>query len=151
MNITKKNRGQALVEMALVLPIFLFTLMAIYDFGITLHIWSSLNTQCVEASRAGAIRTNQLVGRGIFGSNTHAKLQTVTDAFWRLKSPFMSTANYTPAQPVVVGVGEVGVSTVTVSSSYNVSLITPLIGGLIGSAGGSGQLTLSATATAQKE
>jgi len=42
MNKYKKNVGQATVEMALVLPLFLFTVIGICDFGRSMDAWGTL-------------------------------------------------------------------------------------------------------------
>ena len=52
-NKNKPTRGQALVEFALVLPIFIFVIFGIVDFGRAFHCWTSLNYQCIQAVRAG--------------------------------------------------------------------------------------------------
>jgi len=61
------ERGQALVELALVLPILLLILMAIVDFGRIFHGYLSVTTAAREGARSAAmgqtdtqIRTNSI-------------------------------------------------------------------------------------------
>jgi Flp pilus assembly protein TadG len=143
-----KPQGQAMVEMALVLPIFLIVLLGIIDFGITLHIWSTLNQQCVQAARAASKRTYQLVGRNVFTATTHAPLANVESAFWYHRSPLMATASY--ANITFTGVGS-NLPRVTVTAEYNTTLYTPLLGSMVGNSGGDGKLKISARAEERKE
>lgn len=152
MKLRTYKRGQAIVEMAFVLPLFIVMLLAIYDFGQAFHIWSSLNQQCVEAARAGTPRANQLIARGVYGANTHVPIQTLRDTFWSRRSPLMATERYTTESPAITGVG-VATNTITVSAGYRVSLVTPIISGILSSGVGSGdgEMTITATAEARKE
>lgn len=50
-----KERGQALVELALVLPILLLVLMAIFDFGRIFHGYLNVTTAAREAARQASL------------------------------------------------------------------------------------------------
>ncbi|MGD2162761.1 MAG: pilus assembly protein, partial [Anaerolineales bacterium] len=50
----RKERGQGLVEFALVLPIFLMLIMGIVEFGRLMFIYNSVATASREAARYGA-------------------------------------------------------------------------------------------------
>jgi len=56
-----EKKGQAIVEMALVLPLFIFVVIGIFDFGRVLHCWGTLNYQCVRAARVSTRRINPLL------------------------------------------------------------------------------------------
>ena len=142
----KIRRGQAVVEMALVIPLFLLVVMGIIDFGRAMHAWSALNLQCVEAARVGAKRRFLLFNN--FDANSHASLSKVQDAFWRNLSPLTPRADVTG--PVIEGVGDSS-KIVKVSCSFNMNLITPVLGSLVGGESKGGGLTLSATAEQGKE
>ena len=152
----KKQKGQAVVEMALVLPIFLLVIIGIFDFGRALHCWSTLNYQCMKAARAATRRIGsyQLVGRNVFSADTHMKLgqeqniDGVWDVFWKYKSPLMSEENY--QNLVFEGVGT-GTRNVTISSSFQLTLITPMLGSLVGGSNGDGAITINASVTEEKE
>lgn len=146
----QKTSGQAMVEMALVLPLFLMILCAIYDFGCAFHIWSSLNTQCVEAARAGAVR-KVFLAFGTYGSKTHASLDDVKAAFRKHRSPMVNPANYVSSQgqdPEITGVGEPNVAKIRVSIGYQFIPLTPMASVFLG---GSTGITLHASAEAAKE
>ena len=149
MSMKKNRKGQAIVELSLVLPIFLLVIMGIFDFGRALHCWSSLNHQCVQAARAAAKRTNQLVARNLYTSTTHTSLDTVKKTFWDSRSPMMAEADYEGVKFDKVGTFA---DSVTVSASYNLTLITPFLSSVVnGGATKSGAMLLSASATEKKE
>ena len=150
----KNKKGQAVVEMSLVLPIFLLVVVGIFDFGRALHCWSSLNHQCVQAARAASKRTNQLVARNIFTSTTHTSLKEVKKVFWESRSPIMATTDYTEPDWIASGVAS-SRDSVTISASFHLTLMTPFLGNLLSSSDDdpdkSGALTISASATEKKE
>ena len=51
----KGEDGQALLEFALVLPIFLLVLFAIVDFGMAFHAWITVTNSAREGARIGAV------------------------------------------------------------------------------------------------
>ena len=54
----RRQRGQALVEMALVLPIFLILVMGIVDFGLGLRAWISITNSAREGARLAAVHAS---------------------------------------------------------------------------------------------
>lgn len=54
----KKNKGQSLVEFALILPLFLFLVFAIIYCGMLFHDYSSLSSIARSAAREAAIMTD---------------------------------------------------------------------------------------------
>jgi Flp pilus assembly protein TadG len=52
----QRSSGQALVEMALVLPILFVMVFAILDFGLGLRAWISITNSAREGARVGAVR-----------------------------------------------------------------------------------------------
>ena len=51
----KGEKGQALVEFALLVPIFLILLFAIVDFGMGFHSWITVTNSAREGARLGAV------------------------------------------------------------------------------------------------
>ncbi|OGK06113.1 MAG: hypothetical protein A2W80_05735 [Candidatus Riflebacteria bacterium GWC2_50_8] len=153
----KEKKGQAVVEIALVLPIFILVIIGIFDFGRALHSWSTLNYQCTRASRAATKRISPLIARNLFTPETHVQLGTeaqpdvysVQSEFWKYRSPAMPRENYEP--PLFEGVGT-DAKEVTISASYNMTLMTPFLGALVGGANNGGAITIHASVMkAQKE
>lgn len=145
---SNKKNGQAVVEMALVLPIFIVLLIGIFDFGRALHVWSNLNHQCVQAARAGTKRINPLIARNVFSTSTHPPLEELQTEFWRYRSPLMPQDQYSNLTFSGVGTND---QTVEVKASFNLTLYTPILGSVIGGEKGSGALTIHASAQERKE
>lgn len=145
------RKGQAVVELSLVLPIFLLVIIGIFDFGRALHCWSSLNHQCVQAARVASKRSNQLVARNLYLSTTHTSLAEVQNVFWKARSPIMNQSDYDNINWSATGIGA-NSDTVTVSASFNLSLMTPLISKMISNGSTrDGCIKISASATEKKE
>ncbi|MBF0499509.1 MAG: pilus assembly protein [Candidatus Riflebacteria bacterium] len=142
------NSGQAVVEFALVLPIFLLIFLGIIDFGVTFHMWSSLNQQCVQAARAGSKRIHQLVARNVCSSTTHETLANVQAIFWNDRSPLMASESY---GKVIFGGVETTDHTVRVSADFTTTMFTPILGSFFGDSGSDGKLTIHAYAEERKE
>ncbi|HNX75483.1 MAG TPA: TadE/TadG family type IV pilus assembly protein [Candidatus Rifleibacterium sp.] len=150
----RAKRGQQLVEMALTLPIFIMVIIGIIDFGRALHCWSNLNYQCVQAARAAGKRIHPLIARNVFSKDTHPALEVVQEAFWKNRSPMMPEASYSNLE--FKGVGNntgVGIAkeTVEIKASFNMSLMTPFIGALVGGTNRDGAITISSIVTERKE
>ena len=144
------KKGQAVVELSLVLPVFILVILVIFDFGRALHMWSSLNHQCVQAARLAAKRTNQLVARNVFLPSTHTPLAEVEKAFWDARSPIMAKENYIGPNWITCGVGTTQ-QEVSISASYQLQLITPFLNRVSSNRGEDGSIILSASAVEKKE
>jgi Flp pilus assembly protein TadG len=54
----RSERGTAMVEMALVLPILLFLALAIVDFGRAMNYWNDVNQLAADGARFAAVNKN---------------------------------------------------------------------------------------------
>jgi Flp pilus assembly protein TadG len=54
----RSERGTAMVEMALVLPILLFLALGIVDFGRAMNYWNDVNQLAADGARYAAVNTN---------------------------------------------------------------------------------------------
>jgi len=148
--------GQATVELALVLPLFLLLVFAIVDFGRTFHVWLCINLQCVEAAFEGSKRINQLVARNAYNGKTHVSLAQVDAAFNAHRSPMIVPTNYrNPSSPEVFapkysGIGDSS-REVKVEVGYRMEMITPCIGEIFRLITGKPEIVLWASAAKQKE
>ena len=153
-NKNKTTRGQALVEFALVLPIFIFVIFGIIDFGRAFHCWTSLNYQCIQAVRAGTKRQNPLIARNVYTPTTHASTDEIIKAFWKYQSPMMEKASYNIGKPgnspIITGAGT-SASEIEVSATFDMVLFTPGMGGILGGENKSGAITLRTSAKENKE
>jgi len=139
------ERGQALVEFALLIPIFFILLFAIVDFGMGFHSWITVTNSAREGARLGAVHPPLNVASSpCFGE---ASLEQCIEDRVRETAglPDQDTKMFvyiTNAQ------GQSGES-VVVKVDYGYDLITPLAG-LIGNVIGP-TLNLSSTADMRLE
>jgi Flp pilus assembly protein TadG len=101
------ERGQALVEFALIVPIFLLLVFAIVDFGMGFHAWITVTNAAREGARIGAV-----------GADSATIETKVRD----------STASLDDSRVSVVVTNAQGApgEAVTVNVEYDYQLITPL-------------------------
>lgn len=147
----KKRGGQAVLEFALVFPIFLLVFFTVIDFGRAFHIWFTLKNQCVEAAKVAGKRKNLLVATNLFSPSTHTSQEEVLRVFWDGLSPLMTRDLV--VGPTLAGVGA-ATPTVTISAGYRFSPITPFIGDLVvagSTAPGDRSLHFSVLAAQRKE
>jgi len=141
------HSGQALVEMALVLPILIVFLIGIVDCARAFHGWSSINHMCVEAGRVASQRLNLKVAPKLYGVGTHVGPTLVIAEFWKYLSPMIHRQDITG--PALTGVGT-SADTVTISCSYRFTSWTPGISVLFGS-GPERSIIFHGSATQRKE
>lgn len=55
----KRDRGQALVETALVLPVLLIILLGIFDFGRAIYAYNTISNAAREAARLAVVDQNE--------------------------------------------------------------------------------------------
>jgi Flp pilus assembly protein TadG len=114
------EKGQNLVEFAMVVPIFLILVFAIVDFGMGFHAWITVTNAAREGARIGAVGADQPT----------------------IEARVMDTAGSLAQDDITITVtnaqGDPG-EAVTVDVQYDYQLITPLsnLMGLIGGSFGS--------------
>ncbi|HEX7976774.1 MAG TPA: TadE/TadG family type IV pilus assembly protein [Anaerolineales bacterium] len=128
----RRERGQELVEYALLLPIFLLLLMVLLDMGRAIYYYSTVQNAARAGARYGIVHTNDTAGVAAAARQIAVGLDpanfTVT-VVWDI----------TPAGSIP--------DTVNVRVAYHFDIITPIIGTLIGS----NQIFLVGRATMQLE
>ena len=107
-----RHRGQAIVETALVLPIFLILVLAIVDFGLGLRAWITVTNAAREGARVAAVR----------GSCSAIEAQ-VMDTSGGLISDAATQIIIDP--PTCNGTAG---SPVSVTATYEYNFVTPLAG-----------------------
>ena len=128
------EKGQSLVEFALVAPIFFLVLFAIIDFGMAFHAWITVTNSAREGARFGAVRAP--------AADIEARVRDTADSLDDADlSVTVTNAEGDPGESVVVEV------------TYDYSLITP-VGDLMGLVGGGvigDSFTLGSTADMRLE
>jgi Flp pilus assembly protein TadG len=123
----KHRRGQALVEFALILPIFLLILMGIFDLGRAVYYSSTLSNAAREAAREGIV--DQTCSHLLERANRRALgMDNVGVTISWLNGAGAQTR---ACQPTVTGTADIG-DRVLVTLDYDYTAATPIIGNLVG-------------------
>jgi len=125
------EKGQALVEFTLLVPVFLILIFAIVDFGMGFYSWMSVTNGAREGARLGAVLAPQ--------AEIEARVYDTVDL---PDEDTQMTVTVTNAQGVP---GE----SVVVEVAYDYDLITPLAGLLEFATGGSLGPTLTFSSAAE--
>jgi len=156
-----RREGQALVEFALVLPVFLLIVFGVFDLGRAVYAYNTVANAAREGARVASV--NQIVSSP--DCNESKPVEDPSNAHWSVKTCAASSAlalgvqasdvtvSYTPppstsvicpdpptpTSPIHVGC----IASVTVVYTFNAS--TPVIGALVG------PIHMSATSAAPVE
>ena len=114
-NLIKKQKGQSLVETALVLPIILVLLTGIIDFGLLFNSYLQVSNASREGARIAAI-----------GSTDEQIISAVNTAAAALDIERLTVA-IAPSQAAGRSSGD----SVAVSVQYDYNMITPIITAII--------------------
>ena len=103
----KDERGQAVAEFAMIVPIFLLLVFAIVDFGMGFHAWITVTNAAREGARLGAVGGSSI---------------EISDEV------YATSATLDAAQLSVIVTNAEGLpgTSVTVDVTYDYQLITPL-------------------------
>ncbi|CRK81535.1 TadE/TadG family type IV pilus assembly protein [Neobacillus massiliamazoniensis] len=109
----KSEKGQSLVEFALLLPVLVLLLFGIIDFGRIFHAYLTIDHAGREAARTASIGKD----------TTTIKNTAVSDA-----SSIRLTADQVGVTPGTLSSG----SNVTITITYPINFLTPVIGNIVG-------------------
>ena len=121
--VRKKFRGedgQAMVEFALILPIFLLILCGIIDFGWLFYNQLSLNNACREGARYAVVNTAE--GNGTQAIINH--IENATTTVFANDGVRVDVEYTTPSDPTA--------GDVTVSMEADISFFTPVLSTVLG-------------------
>jgi len=114
------HRGQTLVEFALILPIFIFLLVVIFDFGRAVYYYSTIHNAAREGARYGVI---------------HPSTADYPDIEARARNYAIglgvSDITVTVAAGVPEFVGNVSNPTIKVTVKYCFAAVTPIIEAIV--------------------
>ncbi len=119
------ERGQALVETAIVLPLFALLLLGMVDGGRVFSAWMVVTNSAREGAREAAVGG------------------TLSDVDVRVQD---AMADVTPFTVTATNLGGPSGQSVSVAVSHDVTLLTPLIGSILG-----GVVTVHSTAVMRLE
>jgi Flp pilus assembly protein TadG len=109
----KSQNGQSLVEFAMVLPLLVLLMFGITDFGRIFHAYLTIDHAGREAARAASIGKD----------NTTVKSTAVNDA---------TGIDLTVGQVGVTPATRTSGTDVTVTITYPITFLTPVIGSIVG-------------------
>lgn len=112
--ILKNQKGQALVEFALILPILLLVVMAILQFGMMLNSYLTIENASREGARAGIV------------GSSDAEIQQLIISTSPNLDPTNLTVSITPEE----GLRKSG-DTIIVEVSYNYEFVVPIISSIV--------------------
>jgi Flp pilus assembly protein TadG len=119
-----RSRGQALVEFALVLPIFLLLVFGLFDLGRVVYVNNALS----EAAREGA-RWGSVQGRSATAADRTGIASETLDRMNAIPDP---TVTVTCERDSVEVATCHSTDVLVVEAASPVALATPILGGLIG-------------------
>lgn len=116
----KREDGQAMVEFALILPIFLLILCGILDFGWLFYNQLSLNNACREGARYAVVNTAE-------DANTQAIINHIENATTTVFANDGVDIEVTYSSPNDPTSGDI-----TVSLEAEISFFTPVLSTILG-------------------
>ncbi len=118
------RRGQAMVELALALPIFFLIIFGLIDLGRAVYTYNTLSEGAREGARYGSVQARAFNDTTRDGVEAH-----VVDMLEAVRNPTV-TASCTPAG--TLGIGCTVDDILVVEAEADISMITPIIGQIIG-------------------
>ena len=127
----RAHRGQALVEFALILPIFILLLVGIFDMGRAVYDYNVISNAARQAMRVAIVdqNTTAITNEAVQHSIGIATASNVTVQF--VDTATATTYSQCPPAPNGCKLGWQAVVTVT----YDYTAATPVIGNLVGTIG----------------
>ncbi len=107
MKMMRFKKGQAMVELAIILPVFILLIVGIIDFGRYVLDFSMLNNAVREGTRYAVVQ------KGLSSSNDAAIRAVISQK--------ITISDYNPSSPIIT----YPASKIKISISYNYSPITP--------------------------
>ena len=128
----RSTRGQALVETALILPVFILMIIALFDVGRAVFAYNTATNAAREAARLAIVNQNVAkVQQRAANLAPNTPVDSVTVEYFKPGRSTTSTNDAdkclgTTASPLVIGC----IAVVEFDTSF--SAITPMIGSLVG-------------------
>ena len=135
MRLRQERRGQALVEFALIVPLFVLLLVGLFDFGRAIYAYNTINNAARQAARLAVVdqtishirdrASAQAVSLGIDPSDVEIDFRDITTP-----DAVASCAGAIPGDDNNTGQIVFCIAVVTVPYSYVAA--TPIVGNLVG-------------------
>ncbi len=122
----KERRGQTLVEMALILPIFLLILMGIFDFGRAVYAYNTVANAARQAVRLAIVDQEPSKIQDLAAQHASSLGIDPSTVTIRFVNPDRSSGPPCDVTPVLNG------CLVEVTVPYTYTAATPIIGNIVG-------------------
>lgn len=135
------ERGQALLETAVTLPLVLFVAVSIFEFGRAYQTYQIITNAAREGARIA-----------VLPSTSNTDVQSRVQGYLRngqLANANITTVNVVRNSTVSIGTGTASASTVSVSYPFSFMVLNPVANLLVGGGSSLGAAPFSMTATAQ--
>lgn len=147
----QREDGQALVELALVVPLLLFIIFAIIDFGLAINQYNNTTNLANLGARATAVvsTTNTKPGTCTYGTNTYTTLVGYVDCEGAIEGG-LSSVSVTVCTPTTTTINTGDSVSVHVGTQFNwFGVLQGGIGKIGGIVGPSSNIGASATMRAE--
>jgi Flp pilus assembly protein TadG len=137
------QRGQALIETALTLPIVLVISISIFEFGRALQVWQMLTNAAREGARVAVLP----------GSDQAAVKQRVLDymAAGGLQNRAANQINVVSNAQIIMSGNPVSASQITISYPFNFMLLNPIMQLIVRGSRVGAPITMTASALMRNE
>ena len=137
------QRGQALIETALTLPIVLVISISIFEFGRALQVWQLLTNAAREGARVAVLP----------GATQAATKQRVLDymAAGGLQNRALNQINVQSNAQIIMSGNPVSASQITISYPFNFMLLNPIMQLIVRGSRVGAPITMTASALMRNE
>jgi Flp pilus assembly protein TadG len=137
------ERGTALLETALVLPLVLLVSVSIFEFGRAYQVWQVLTNASREAARIAVLP-------GTTDTNITDRVQAYLTA-GQIANPTSAAVDIDRTRTISIGIGTAQSTRVTVNYPFNFMVLNPVARLVVGNSTLGGAITMTAQAEMRKE
>ena len=137
------ERGQALLETAMVMPLVLLVSVSIFEFGRAYQTWQVLTNASREAARLASLP-------GTSDTDVQNRVQAYLVA-GQIPNPTTATVNIDRSRTITVGVGTAAATRITVNYPFSFIVLNPVARLVVGNSTLGGAFTMSAQAEMRNE
>jgi Flp pilus assembly protein TadG len=139
----RSNRGTALLETAMTLPLVLLVSVSIFEFGRAYQTWQVLTNASREAARIAVLP-------GTTDADINARVQAYLAA-GQISNPQSATVGIDRTKTVSIGLGTAPATQVTVNYPFSFMMLNPVAKLVVPNSALGGAFTMSAQAEMRNE
>ena len=139
----RSNRGTALLETAMTLPLVLLVSVSIFEFGRAYQTWQVLTNASREAARIAVLP-------GTTDADINARVQAYLAA-GQISNPQSATVGIDRTKTVSIGLGTAPATQITVNYPFSFMMLNPVAKLVVPNSALGGAFTMSAQAEMRNE